>query len=170
MPFTPFHIGPALGAGLPLKNKIHWPTFFVANLVVDIEPFLVLLLGLEYPLHGYLHTFLFASLLGLMLGCLMFVLNRFLNPIYKSFLLESKNKLGIGSFVAAGIFGTMLHVFLDSPLYTDIRPLFPFTENPLYNPALSSMVYEFCLLAGAIGVIYYLGMFVFTNHKKHKYK
>ena len=45
----------------------------------------------------------------------------------------------------AGVLGTLLHVLLDSPLYDDIRPFYPLTANPLYNPALSSEVYGVCL-------------------------
>ena len=42
MPFTPFHLGPALGFGLPLRNYLHVPTFLVASILVDVEPFVVL--------------------------------------------------------------------------------------------------------------------------------
>jgi len=48
MPFTPFHLGPALTIGLPLRRFIHAPTFIVANVIVDVEPFLVMVLGLNY--------------------------------------------------------------------------------------------------------------------------
>jgi len=51
MPFTPFHLGPALGLGLPLRRYVYVPTFILANVIVDVEPFLVLFLGLRYPLH-----------------------------------------------------------------------------------------------------------------------
>ena len=87
MPFTPFHLGPALGLGLPLRKYIHAPTFIVANVAVDIEPFLVFLLRLNYPLHGYLHTFLSAFFFGLAIGFAMFYLEKFLHPLYKTLLL-----------------------------------------------------------------------------------
>jgi len=77
MPFTPFHLGPALGFWLPLRKYLHVPTFLVANILVDVEPFLVLSLGLDYPLHGYLHTFIVAFILGLALGYAMFLLKGF---------------------------------------------------------------------------------------------
>ena len=77
MPFTPFHLGPALGFGLPLRNYLHVPTFLVASILVDVEPFVVLSLGLDYPLHGYLHTFIVAFILGLALGYAMFLLKGF---------------------------------------------------------------------------------------------
>ena len=90
MPFTPFHFGPALGFGLPLRRYIHLPTFIVANVIVDLEPFLVIVLGLigKYPLHGYLHTFILAFPLGIALAYVMFLLEGFFQPIYKALLLK----------------------------------------------------------------------------------
>lgn len=95
MPFTPFHFGPGLGLGLPLRKYLHAPTFILANIIVDIEPFLVLSLGLRYPLHGGLHTFLLATPLGLIFGYIMFLLERFLHPLYKIFLPETSNSLSL---------------------------------------------------------------------------
>lgn len=42
MPFTLYHLGPSLGLGLPLRKYVHAPTFILANVIVDVEPFLVL--------------------------------------------------------------------------------------------------------------------------------
>lgn len=58
MPFTPFHLGPALCLGSPLREYIHAPTLILANVVLDIEPLIMLITGLSYPLYGYLHTHL----------------------------------------------------------------------------------------------------------------
>ena len=82
MPFTPFHLGPALGIGLPLRKYVHVPTFVMASVILDFEPFLVIYLGLDYPLHGYMHTFLSALLVGLLLGYVAFKLERFVQPVY----------------------------------------------------------------------------------------
>lgn len=164
MPFTPFHLGPALGLGLPFRKYIHVPTFIVANVIVDVEPFLVLILGLRYPLHGYLHSFLLAFFVGLVLGYTMFLLEGVFHPIYKRLLLEPIDTVQLKSFMAAGVSGTMLHVLLDSPLYSDIHPFFPLTVNLLYNPTLSTSIYGFCGVMGIIGFIYYIVALV------HRYK
>jgi len=170
MPFTPYHLGPALGFGLPLRKYLHAPTFIVANVIVDVEPFLVVFLGLEYPLHGYLHTFTLAFLLGLALGYAMFLFERVLRPLYKTFLLESSSNLNLKSFLVAGVSGTVLHVLLDSPLYAEIRPFYPVTMNPLYNPALSLEVYSFCVWMGILGIAYYAGLIAFSAYKKLRKK
>jgi len=166
MPFTPFHFGPALGLGLPLRKYMHTPTFILASVILDIEPFLVLHYGLDYPLHGYSHTFILAFFVGPLLGYVTYVLERALQPIYKVFLLETGNDLKLRFFLLAGAFGTTLHVLLDSPLYTDIRPFYPLTANLLYNPALSSEIYSLCVWMGILGVIYYAGLLIFLAYRK----
>ena len=166
MPFTPFHLGPALGLGLPLRRYLHVPTFLVASVIVDVEPLLVLILGLRYPLHGYLHTFLFASLTGLAFGYVMFSLDGFLNPVYRALRLVADGSQDRKAFLVTGVLGTAFHVLLDSPLYGDIRPLFPLALNPFYNPRLSYAVYTFCIWTGIIGIIWYLGLIVYPFVKK----
>jgi membrane-bound metal-dependent hydrolase YbcI (DUF457 family) len=137
----------------------------VANVIVDVEPLLVLVLGLNYPLHGYLHTFLFASLTGLALGYVMFSFDNFLHPIYKAMKLVEANQ-SLKSYMATGVLGAIFHVLLDSPLYRDIKPLYPFTQNPFYNPNLSLDVYSFCVWMGIIGIIYYIGLFIYPLLRK----
>ena len=166
MPFTPFHLGPGLGLGLPLRRYLHTPTFLLASVIVDAEPFLVLFLGLRYPLHGYLHTFLLAIPVGFVLGYAMFLHEGFLQPLYKIFLLATGNTLSVNSFVVAGGLGTGLHVLLDAPLYTDITPFYPITTNLFYNPSLTPEIYSLCIWMGAFGIIYYLGLLVLSIQRK----
>ena len=166
MPFTPFHLGPGLGLGLPLRKYLHAPTFLLASVIVDVEPFLVFFLGLRYPLHGYLHTFLLAIPVGFVLGYIMFRLERFLQPLYRIFLLETGNSLSLKSFVTAGGLGTGLHVLLDTPLYTDIKPLYPVTTNPFYYPLITPQIYSLCVWMGAFGIIYYLVLLGRLTYRK----
>jgi membrane-bound metal-dependent hydrolase YbcI (DUF457 family) len=170
VPFTPFHLGPALGFGLPFRRYIHVPTFIVANVIVDVEPFLVLSLGLRYPLHGYLHTFLLAFFAGLALGYTMFFIEKFFHTLYKMLLLEKDQKYNLRSFMLAGVLGTELHILLDSPLYGDIQPFFPITINPLYNPALTLVVYSFCVWMGMLGIVFYGYLLVSSAYKRFQKK
>lgn len=166
MPFTPLHLGPGLGLGLPLRKYLHAPTFLLANVIVDVEPFLVLLLGLRYPLHRYLHTFLLAIPVGIFLGYAMFHLEITLQPLYKIFLLETGNSLSLKSFLIAGGLGTGLHVILDTPLYSDIAPFYPMTTNPLHNQAFTLEIYSLCVCMGVFGVTYYLGLLGLLINRK----
>ena len=169
LPFTLFHLGPALAIGLPLRKYIHAPTFILANILVDVEPLLVLVLGLNYPLHGYLHTFVFALFLGIALGLVMFSLERFLQPVHKLLLLETDSKSRIGAFVVAGAFGTMLHVLFDAPLYSDIQPFYPLTTaNLMLNIVSSPEVYAATMWLGVLGVVLYARLLLFLAYGKFR--
>lgn len=128
----------------------------MGNVIVDVEPFLVLTLGSKYPLHGYLHTFLLAFLLGIILGYIMLLLEDSLRTVYRTFLLESDKSYSLKSFLLAGTAGIALHVLMDSPIYDDIRPFYPLTVNPLYNPNLTLWIYAICVWLGVLGVIWYV--------------
>ena len=166
MPFTPFHLGPALALGLPLRKYIHAPTFILASIAVDVEPFLVLYLNLSYPLHGYLHTLLLSSIMGVALGGAMFIVQRYLHPLYTALRLEEGNRLKLLSFIVSGATGAMLHVLIDSPLYDDIRPFYPLTANPMYNPALSPAIYDLCMWMGVLGLAYFAALMILRARGK----
>ncbi len=145
MPFTPYHLGPALVAGLPLRRYLHAPTFILGNLVLDLEGFTVILFGLSYPLHGYLHTVLFAVVVGLLLGIAMYALEKPMQAFYKKIQLENSNTLKLPSFLLAGVLGSVLHVLFDAFLYSEMQPFFPLTLNPLLNFGVPiSSVCSFC--------------------------
>jgi hypothetical protein len=122
----------------------------LASVIVDVEPFLVLFLGLRYPLHGYLHTFILAISVGLVLGYTMFLLGKFLQPFYKVFLLEAGNSLSLRSFVVAGGLGTGLHVLLDTPLYNDITPFLPNNGKSLLQYLSYARNLQLMLLDGSL--------------------
>lgn len=163
MPFTPFHLGPAVVVGLIFRRYLHAPTFIVASIILDLEPFTVLVFGLRYPLHGYLHTFMVAFGIGLLLGYTMYVLDRVFKPLWNILLLTPIINFKSGSFFIAGSSGTLLHVLIDSPLYYDMKPLYPIPINPLYNPNLTGLIYDTCALLGVIGLIYYLYLVLHYN-------
>jgi hypothetical protein len=166
MPFTPFHLGPALCLGIPLRKYIHAPTFILANVILDIEPLLVLTMGLNYPLHGYLHTFIAAVVVGVVFGLGMFFLERIMHPLYKTLLLEPEAKFKKTNFIIAGVLGTMLHVLFDSPLYFDIKPFYPLTVNPLYGSVSSLEIYLLSFWLGVLGVVFYLLLLIFKSYKR----
>ncbi|XHH10432.1 MAG: hydrolase [Candidatus Bathyarchaeia archaeon] len=169
MPFTPLHLGPALMVGLPLRKLVHLPTFLVANIILDIEPLLVLYLGLNLPLHGFLHTFLSALAVGLLLGFAMYSLERHLTGFYLKLELETNKVLPLKSFLIAGVFGTALHVVLDALIYSEMQPFFPLNLNPFLSFNVSSLsVYLSCFWLCIFGALYYIVLFAYSKHKKRK--
>jgi hypothetical protein len=167
MPFTPYHIGPALALGLVLRGRFHAPTFIVANVVLDIEPFLAISLGWGGALHGIFHTFLVAACVGAVCGLIMRLLMRLLEGrlggLFRAMKLEGPECGKVTStkaFLTAGVLGCLMHVLFDAPLYADIRPFFPLVANPLYSPASAPTVYDACIWLGIAGLVYWIALFL----------
>jgi hypothetical protein len=157
MPFTPLHLGPALFFGMVLLRYIDLPTFLVANVIVDIEPFVILILGLHrmdrlgLPLHGLLHTFLGGTFVALLLAFVMMRLRNFTTALMRLVGIEQEHSAQ--SIYAAALSGVYLHILLDSRLYTDIRPFYPFHFNPFLDGMGAAFgIWWFCVISGLIGV------------------
>ncbi len=158
MPFTPLHLGPALFFGMVLLRYIDLPTFLVANVIVDIEPLVILTFGLhrasslDLPLHGLLHSFLGGTFVALLLALVMIRMRGYLEPLMRLVGLEQVSSPR--SVYAAALSGVYLHILLDSPLYTDIRPFYPFSFNPLLGGlGTALLIYMLCIFTGLIGVV-----------------
>jgi len=145
MPFTPYHLGPGLFVGFLLLSFIDFPTFLVASVIVDVEPFLVLTLNLNYPLHGFFHSFLGGTLLALPLALLMYRIRDKFSPLLSFFKLEQK--VSFKRVLAAALSGIYIHILLDSRGYTDIQPFYPSNYNPLLTTGIFAGLdaYIFCI-------------------------
>ncbi len=163
MPFTPLHFGVHATISLPLQKYIDIPTFILANVAVDIEVLLVMLLRLNYPLHGYFHTFLIGSFVGIMLALIMFLFRKIIDKVVSLVKLEYKPTLI--KLIISGILGVWLHVLFDAPLYADIKPFFPFQFNPLYNLVSASTIYWICRLAFIPAIIFTVIFFIIEKRK-----
>jgi membrane-bound metal-dependent hydrolase YbcI (DUF457 family) len=160
MPFTPFHLGPAILIGFILLRYLDLPTFIVASVLVDLEPLAVLVFGLPGPLHGFFHSFLGASVAAALLAGVMLRGRGFLEPAYVFLGLEGDGRPR--RFLVAVLLGTWSHVLLDAPLYGDMRPFFPLWGNSLLGVDLylGLGVYRFCLLSGVVGVALFVSRFL----------
>lgn len=162
MPFTPFHFGLHATIGLPLRRFIDVPVFILASIAVDLEPLAVMVFGLNYPLHGYCHTFLIGALVGLAWGAAAYWSRGILTAFMRTIRLEYEPTLRRA--LLSGILGVWLHILLDAPLYADIRPFYPVMQNPLYGLLSDSMIYSLCtVLFVPAGVIYILVVRKYKN-------
>jgi membrane-bound metal-dependent hydrolase YbcI (DUF457 family) len=145
MPFTPFHLGPALFLGLLLLRFLDFPTFLIANVIVDVEPLLVLVFSLDYPLHGFFHSFIGGTVVALFLALVMNRIRETVSPLLALFRVEQRSSLN--SILCASMFGVYLHILLDARIYGDIRPLYPLNANPfLIQTALPGLLESmFCV-------------------------
>lgn len=142
MPITPFHFGLNSCIALPLSKYIDFPVFILVNCIIDLEPLIVILFNLRYPVHGYCHTLLIGSFVGVLSAVLFYlgkdVLRKLMNFLRLSYETNFKKIL------ISAILGIWLHVLLDALLYTDIRPFYPLTSNPLYDKIGFWEVYLIC--------------------------
>lgn len=154
MPFTPFHLGPALFFGLLLFSLLDLPTFIVASVIVDIRAIFVYFGIMHGPLHGPLHTFLGGTIIAVLLAVIMFLIKDYTRRITKLFKLQQNSSFK--KILITSLIGVYLHIFLDSPLYLDIKPFYPLDINPLYGIVSSSVIYLFCVFSFIIAFIIYI--------------
>lgn len=153
MPFTPFHWGPGSLIGLLLFGIFDFPSLLIASVLVDIEPFLVLFLNLDYPLHGPLHSFLVGSIIAILTSIIVYVLKNNIKKLMR-FLGMGQNT-SFKKILWTSCFGVYIHILLDSTLYTDIKPFYPFDGNPFYGLFSSQQIYQFCIFTLMIAIIIY---------------
>lgn len=157
MPLTPFHLGPTLFFGLLLFSFISLPTFLIANVIADIEPFLVLVLELDAPLHGVSHSFLGASVIAVFLAAVMVRVDKKVQKFMTS--IGLKQKPSAKSIWLAAFLGVYSHILFDAPLYTDIKPFFPSSINPFYGIFTTPDAHVIGVILFILGVALYLFKF-----------
>ncbi len=161
MPLTPFHLGPGLLIGLLLLSRLDFPTFSIASVIIDVEPILVLTLGMDYPLHGFFHSFLGGTFVAFLLTAVMSRVRESLSPLLSFFKLEQKSTFK--TILLASLSGIYIHILLDSRMHMDIRPFYPLESNPFLSSSTlaGSQVHLLCFwcFIGA-AVIYIIRLFL----------
>jgi membrane-bound metal-dependent hydrolase YbcI (DUF457 family) len=154
MPFTPYHLGPALLIGLILYPLIDIPTFLIANIVLDFEPLMVILTNSELDLHGRFHSLTLGTVIGLILALLVITFRKY----SKTIIIETKldHSSTIQKTIISSVIGVWLHVLLDSFIYTDLNLFFPLEWNPLQGLFLLGNIQKFCLISFPLAVMVYL--------------
>lgn len=124
-------------------------------MIVDTRAALIFFGYLDGRLHGPLHTFIFGTVLALVLSASVYSVKPVLNRVLAFFQLDQTRAWR--PVVTAAIAGVFLHICLDSMLYTDIRPFYPTSFNPFLGLLSPFVVYGLCVVAFVIGVIAYGG-------------
>ena len=145
MPFTPLHWGPVLLIGFLLFPRLDLAALVVSSVVIDVEPFAVLFFGLRYPLHGFLHTYLGATVVGVVVAAGLWFFRRRVAGVVSLFGITQESSLG--RFLATSLFAVYTHVLLDSFLYSEMDPLYPLMGNPFVYVVALDIVYALCLVS-----------------------
>jgi membrane-bound metal-dependent hydrolase YbcI (DUF457 family) len=154
MPFTPYHLGPSGCVALALRKYIDVPVFVLANVVIDLEPGIVLFFRLDYPHHGYCHTFVFGTVIGLMWGLVGYAARNPLRWLMKLFGLSYQTSLG--KALLSGLLGIWFHILIDSFCWGDIRPFWPSNANPLSNLTTLNTVCLLCAISFVPAIALYV--------------
>lgn len=158
MPFTPFHLGPALLVKGLAPRHFSWIAFVGSQVVIDSEP-LYYMLRREFPLHRTLHTFAGATLAGIAAGLAMIGLRVLLGKALEASKEDStaplklmRSEISNTGILAGALVGGLSHPFLDGIMHTDIRPFAPWSDaNPLLHVINIGLLHLLCLLSGMLG-------------------
>lgn len=156
MPFTPLHVGPGILIKAILQGSFSLMIFGWSQILMDIQPLVVIATG-SGVLHGFTHTFAFATVLAaiaVLTGkhlCEWF-LRRVDIPQ-----LKISSDIPWSVAIISALLGTYSHVLLDSIMHSDTQPFCPFFQGNMFLGLISvSALHISCLVTGAVGVIGYV--------------
>jgi len=116
---------------------------------------MIILDPIIYPNQGPLHTFLAATILGILVGVFFHYTESFWNKILKLFRWEQRTPLL--SKICIGVIFAYSHILLDAALYSEMNPFSPFKMgNGLLNWIKASLVIDFCIYGYLIGFLLYI--------------
>ncbi|GKS69599.1 hypothetical protein W03_16030 [Nitrosomonas sp. PY1] len=152
MPFTPLHMGAGVALKAVTRNSFSLVVFGGSQIAIDIQPLVVMLTN-KGELHGFSHTILGATLIGLFCGLAGKPIGElFLRLIRKPGYLPIDWRVSFGS----AFIGTYSHIFIDSIMHSDVTPLSPFsTASPLYGIISIETLHVLCLAGVFVGGLAY---------------
>lgn len=155
MPFTPCHMGPGILVKALLQGSFSLMVFGWTQMIMDIQPLVALLSG-ERHLHGFSHTYIGVTLIGL--GSAL--TGKYVAE-FGLRLIDQRRHLPIGWSVAiiSALIGSYTHVLLDSLMHADLAPFAPFSAiNSFLHIVSVEALYKFCLYSGIFGAALYFAI------------
>lgn len=155
MPFTPFHMGPGLLLKALLQGSFSLMVFGWTQVVMDIQPLVVMLTDSGH-LHGFSHTFVGATLIGI--ACAL--TGKYAAEFGLRFIGEARY-LPISWPVAtvSAFIGSTSHVLLDAVMHADLEPFAPFTlRNPFLGWLSMEALHQMCVYSVLLGVGLYFAV------------
>ena len=155
MPFTPFHMGPGLLVKALLQGSFSLMVFGWAQIIMDIQPLVVLLTG-EGHLHGFSHTYIGATLIGI--GSAL--TGKYVAEFGLRFIGQARYlPISWPVAITSAFIGSFSHVLLDSVMHADVEPFSPFMlNNPFLGFLSVEALHKLCLYSGLLGVGLYFAV------------
>ncbi len=151
MPFTPFHLGPAIPVKAAGNQKFSLLVYAWAQIVMDLQPLVVILTG-QGRTHGITHTFVGAAVLG----AAAVVSGKYLGELVLNLLSFGKRPRTVIPWrvaILSGLVGTFSHVLLDALVYSDMSPFWPFSHESFSIGVGSFEMIAFCVVSGVVGLV-----------------
>jgi hypothetical protein len=158
MPFTPFHMGPAVLLKSLAARRFSLLVFGVSQVASDIEPLVGILRG-SPRLHGFTHTISGAVVVGGVAALVGRPLANWFLRILRSDVEERWAKELVGTDISWPVallsawIGTGSHLLLDGMMHGDMHPFAPLTAaNPILGAMSLEALHVLCVATGAAGV------------------
>lgn len=157
-------MGPGLLVKALLQGGFSLMVFGWAQIIMDIQPLVVLLTG-EGHLHGFSHTYMGATLIG--------IGSALTGKYAAEFGLRLIGQARYSSIswpvaISSALIGSFSHVLLDSVMHADVEPFAPFMlDNPFLGFVSVEALHRFCLYSGLLGVgLYFAVAHWLGRHKR----
>jgi len=160
MPITPLHMGPGILIKAILQGFFSLIIFGWAQLLMDIQPILVVLTG-KGNLHGFSHTYIGATLIAIFSALtgrwiyqaiMLFIKKDFTD--YQKILFDVPKKLTVRICIISAFIGTYSHVLLDIIMHADVEPYYPIYLHNDVNLIISiENLYKLCIYTGLFGAV-----------------
>ena len=166
-----------MGPGVAIKavagRYFSLMVFGFSQVAMDVEPLVRIIRG-DAVLHGFTHTYLGATLIGLVSAVVgrpicQLVMNYWTPDPYSPFMnwLRGPKLISWPAAIADAFVGTYSHVFLDSIMHSDMQPLAPLSEvNGLLEVISVGGLHLLCVLCGLLGALLMFAMF-FLRRRAH---
>ncbi len=161
MPFTPLHMGPGLIVKACMQGAFSLMVFGWSQILIDIQPLVVLLSG-KAELHGLSHTYLGATPIAVVSA----LTGKYLGEIGLRILgMEKYNPIGWRVAFVSAFIGGYSHVFIDSIMHSDMRPLAPFSQQTMLLGIVNiGTLHLLCVVGAVIGAAGFYLVERFSNN------
>jgi membrane-bound metal-dependent hydrolase YbcI (DUF457 family) len=155
VPITPFHFGPGALVAVASRNSVSFLAFAATNVLIDVESLYNMLTD-QPRIHTFFHTYI-GSTIAAALILLAFLPCRWVACKLPPWQFLGWRRISVSAVFLGSLVGAWSHVLFDSVMHSDITPLAPFSDtNPLYRLVSLQVLHLGCVIAGALGVVWYL--------------
>ena len=133
-----------------------------AQVIMDIQPLVVLLTG-DGHLHGFSHTYVGATLIGI--GSAL--TGKYAAEFGLRFIGQARYlPISWPVAITSAFIGSFSHVLLDSVMHADVEPFSPFMlNNPVLGFLSVELLHKLCLYSGLLGVGLYFAISLWLSKR-----